>query len=222
MSNEPKTIEVDYYSDVLCVWAWIAQARLEELEKRWGKQISVNHHYLDIFGDCDKKIPGSWGAGDGYDKFAAHVKQSAEPFQEAKIHPDIWMASRPKSSAQAHFFLRAVNIVAGKDAMCDVALDIRRAFFTEAKDVSHLDVLLPLAADRGIDSSDLQVRLADGSAIAALTSDLRKASEQGIKGSPTWVLNEGRQTIYGNVGYRVLNANIEELLNRPEQEASWC
>jgi CubicO group peptidase (beta-lactamase class C family) len=43
-----------------------------------------------------------------------------------------------------------------------------------------------------------------------------------VRGSPTWVLNEGRQVIYGNVGYRVLNANVEELINRPIEEASWC
>lgn len=222
MSDKQKTIEIDYYSDILCVWAWIAQPRLEQLEKQWGKQISIRHHFVDIFGDCDKKIPARWGASDGYEKFAAHVKESAKQFEEAAIHPDIWMASQPKSSAQAHLFLRAVDIVAGREIMCDLALDIRRAFFVDAKDVSNLELLLQLAADRGVDTGALNARLNDGSAIAALTSDLRKASEQGIKGSPTWVLNEGRQVIYGNVGYRVLSANIEELLNRPEQEASWC
>jgi hypothetical protein len=35
-------------------------------------------------------------------------------------------------------------------------------------------------------------------------------------------MNGGRQILYGNVGYRILNANVEELLKHPEQEASWC
>ena len=29
---------IDYYTDVLCVWAWIAQPRLDELQRQWGKK----------------------------------------------------------------------------------------------------------------------------------------------------------------------------------------
>ena len=43
-----------------------------------------------------------------------------------------------------------------------------------------------------------------------------------VKGSPSLILNEGRQIIYGNVGYRVIEANVQELLNQPENQASWC
>lgn len=222
MSSKHKPIGIDYYSDVLCVWAWIAQPRLDELEKQWGDKISIHHHFVDIFGDCEKKIPGRWGETDGYENFAQHVKHSAEPFDEAVIHPNIWTAAQPRSSAQAHLILRAVDIVAGRERMCALALRIRKAFFAEAQDVGDMDLLLGLVAEEGINADDIRQCLKNGCAIAALTSDLRKAAEQGVKGSPTWVLNEGRQVIYGNVGYRILNANIEELLNRPMEEASWC
>ena len=43
-----------------------------------------------------------------------------------------------------------------------------------------------------------------------------------VMGSPTLVFNEGRQMIYGNVGYRVIEANVLELLNKPKAAASWC
>ena len=58
--------------------------------------------------------------------------------------------------------------------------------------------------------------------MGALSDDQRRAAELGVRGSPTWVLNSGRQILYGNVGYRILNANIEELLKNPAVEASWC
>ncbi len=45
----------------------------------------------------------------------------------------------------------------------------------------------------------------------------------GIQGSPTFVLNEGRQKLYGNVGYRIIDANIQEMLREPRtDQASWC
>jgi predicted DsbA family dithiol-disulfide isomerase len=103
-----------------------------------------------------------------------------------------------------------------------MALRIRHAFFCETLDIADLSLLLDLAAAEKLDSESLRNALKNGSAIAALSNDLRSANELGVKGSPTWVLNEGRQVLYGNVGYRILSANIEELLKSPGSEASWC
>ena len=61
-----------------------------------------------------------------------------------------------------------------------------------------------------------------GAAFSALDRDLQLRGKYGVVGSPTFVLNEGRQIIYGNVGYRVIEANIQELLKQPENQASWC
>jgi hypothetical protein len=35
-------------------------------------------------------------------------------------------------------------------------------------------------------------------------------------------MNDGRQKLFGNVGYRLLEANVQELLRTPAGEASWC
>ncbi len=53
-------------------------------------------------------------------------------------------------------------------------------------------------------------------------TDYQVARDQGIRGSPSWVLDGGRQILYGNVGYRVIRANAVELLRHPKEEASWC
>jgi hypothetical protein len=44
-----------------------------------------------------------------------------------------------------------------------------------------------------------------------------------IEGSSSFVLNEGRQKLYGNVGFHLMETNIRELLLAPRAyEASWC
>jgi hypothetical protein len=44
-----------------------------------------------------------------------------------------------------------------------------------------------------------------------------------VKGSLMMILNEGRQKLFGNVGYRIIEANIHELLREPNpDQASWC
>ena len=68
----------------------------------------------------------------------------------------------------------------------------------------------------------LRARLEDGTALAALAADHESAAALGVSGSPTFVLNEGRQKLYGNVGYRILEANVEELLRDDRDSASWC
>lgn len=218
--SEP--IHVDYYSDLLCVWAWIAQPRLEELKNQWGEQVQVRHRFVDIFGDSHQKIPRQWGEEDGFEKFHQHVVTSAEPFEHCTINPAIWNRVRPRSSSQAHLVLKAVQLTQGKGPAEDLALQLRRAFFVQGQDISDLDLLLQLAASSDNERDELTGSLRDGSAMASLSTDLRSAAELGVRGSPTWVLNDGRQLLYGNVGYRILSANIEELLRYPADEASWC
>ena len=221
MADTTPTV-IDYYTDVLCVWAWIAQPRLEEVQKQWGQQIQVRYRFVDIFGDAHAKISQRWGEDDGFEKFSAHVIHSAEPFTDSPVHRDVWTHVKPRSSLSAHLMLKAVAIISGEDAVKTMALQIRRAFFMEAQDIGHLTLLLDLAQQHGLDSRALKATIMDGQAVAALSKDQQNARDLGVKGSPTWVLNDGRQILYGNVGYRILNANIEEMLKRPGPEASWC
>lgn len=216
------SISIDYFTDVLCVWAWISQPRLQELNEQWGDRVTVRHRYMDIFGDAHGKIRARWGGDEGFDKFSAHVHESAEAYPEAAVHRDIWQHTRPTGSQPAHLYIKAVELTNGADVAREYALEIRRAFFVEARDVSEADVLMQLARDINIARSELEGPLDDGTAFAALSHDLQEAREQHLRGSPTWVLNEGRQVLFGNVGYRILHANIEELLRTDAGGASWC
>ena len=92
----------------------------------------------------------------------------------------------------------------------------------DALDIGNVQVVLEIASDAGFDKVDLEEKINSGQALAALVADYERARELSIKGSPSWVLNSGRQVLYGNVGYRILSANIEELLKNPVDEASWC
>ena len=111
-SSSSETV-IDYYTDILCVWAWIAQRRLEELQKQWGRQIQVRHRYVDIFGDAHTKIAQRWGEEDGFVNFNAHAAHAAEPFADTPVNSRIWTEIQPHSSMPAHLLLKAVSIVCG-------------------------------------------------------------------------------------------------------------
>lgn len=215
-------LTIDYYSDVLCVWAWIAQRRIDELNKQLGEKISLKYHYVDIFGDTANKMTTQWAERDGFSGFAKHVQHAAGQFEDAPTNTDIWSKVRPTTSANAHLYLKAVQLIHGEKPSIDMALSVRKAFFINAEDISDMAVLHALVKAQALDDEKIQRAIDSGQAMASLMSDYQLAKSQNIKGSPSYVMDHGRQTLYGNVGYRVLHANIEELLKNPADEASWC
>lgn len=215
-------LTIDYYTDILCVWAWIAQRRVEELHQHWGERVVIRPRYVDVFGDVDGRIGRQWGERGGYAGYAAHVLEAAQPFEDAPVNPDVWHRVRPVTSLNAHLVLKAVTRLQGDAQAARLALRLRRAFFVEGEDIGRLPRVRELALEAGTAASALDAEIASGRAQAALMADYQQAHQEQIQGSPSWVLNQGRQKLYGNVGYRVLHANVEELIRRPPQEASWC
>ena len=213
---------IDYYSDILCVWAWIAQRRIDELNDKLSSKIELRYHYLDVFGDASNKIPQQWGERGGYSGFAKHVVDSAAPYPDAPINPEIWHKVRPKTSANAHLVLKAIERSYGKEKSIELALLIRQAFYIEGQDIAQLKLLFSLLEAADIDCQRINKALHDGSAMAALMADYQQAKVLSLKGSPSYIIDNGRQVLYGNVGYRVLLANIEEHLKQPKEAASWC
>jgi len=223
-----QTVPIVYFSDVLCIWAYIAQLRVDAIRSAFPEQASFDNRFCSVFGDTRRKIATAWGAEDGYARFNAHLRHSAEAFPEVRVNPDIWLTVRPASSMAAHLFLKAAQLAetAGQckagttEAMTRAT---RRAFFEQARDISARGVLREIAAGAGADVAAIEALVDDGRAFAALASDYQDADAMRIQGSPSFVLNEGRQKLYGNVGFRIIEANIQELLRTPHpDQASWC
>ncbi|MEH6470474.1 MAG: DsbA family protein [Halopseudomonas sp.] len=215
-------LQIDYYTDLLCIWAWIAQRRNDEMKQQWGERVQLQHHFTDIFGDAAGRMAQQWQDRGGYAGFAEHVQHAAAPYDSAPVNPDVWHKVRPTSSFPAHLLLKAAEIRSGGKQAESLALTLRQRFFVDAIDISQWSELMTIAKTCGLDDQALQQEVDSGRAAAALMADYQKARQQQVKGSPSWVMNDGRQILYGNVGYRVLSANIEELLHQPEVEACWC
>lgn len=192
------------------------------MEAEWGERVSSNYLCINVFGDTQKKFAEGWSDRGGFEGYANHVAEAVEPFERAVVNPRVWSEVRPMSSAIPHLVIKAAALVEGTAREYELALQLRRAFFEDARDIGQLDVAMDVAIQAGFQSSDLNAVIDDGRAHAQLMSDYDLAQKMSIRGSPSWVLNEGRQILYGNVGYRVISANIRELIKRPSEEASWC
>jgi predicted DsbA family dithiol-disulfide isomerase len=230
-----ESVNLVYVTDVLCVWAYIAQVRLDELKAKYGDRVQVEHRFMSVFGDTLDRIGQGWQDRGGYEGFSNHVIEVAQNFSHIKINPEVWCVCRPRTSMTSHLFIKAVQVLVdrnevpiedsphtGRSIVEDLIWRVRCAFFEDALGIDKLPVLMGLAEDMQLPVAKLETALGDGSAMAALAADMELKETFKLEGSPSFILNEGRQKLFGNVGYRIIEANVAELLEDPGNQASWC
>ena len=226
-----ENIRISHFSDVLCIWAYLSEIRLVELRNNYGDKVKFDFHYFNVFGNTAKKFKTDWQDRGGSDGYASHVMNIASQFDHISVHPDIWKKNIPASSMPCHLFLCAVKhylLEEGNDnyhsghLLEKFAWLIRESFFKNLADISREKELFSIAETLGLPTDRIEKSLANGMAYALYSNDLDLAREHGVRASPTMILNEGRQILMGNVGYRVIDANIRELLHISLDQKSWC
>jgi predicted DsbA family dithiol-disulfide isomerase len=150
------------------------------------------------------------------------LRHAAEAFPEIRLNPDIWLTP-PRLVHRRLPVSKSDPLAETAGALAEGATEqatwaMRRTFFEEARDVARWEVQCGVGEQTGLDIAPIEALIHDGSAFAALASDYHDAVLMGVKGSPSFVLNDGRQKLYGNVGFRNIEANIQELLREPKPE----
>ena len=226
-------VEVTYFSDVLCIWAYASQARIEAVKEKFGDAVQIKHRFCSVFGDTAGKITSAWNKKGGYDGFNSHLRKVAQQFPHIEVHPGIWLNTRPPTSTSAHLFIKAVQQWDRDSGMVrnhssesifdQLIWAFRCAFFRDCRDIARWDVQCEIAEAFGANIVTIEQYIDSGVAFASLAADYKDADNMRIEGSPSFVLNDGRQKLYGNIGFRLIEANIQELLRAPRtDEASWC
>ena len=222
-----QSIKIDYFTDMLCIWAYIAQTRMDELSIEFGECINIHARFFPVFGHAHKKIDAAWQSKGGRQGYAGHVHQVAEDFNHIFVHPDIWVKNTPQSSLPSHLYLSAVKLLEHQDELekesfTQITREIRKSFFTDCADISNTSVLLSLFEKNKLPIALIEKKINTGEAFSVLSEDIKLASEMTVRASPTMIFNEDRQRLTGNVGYRIIQANIKELLHAPKSQNSWC
>ncbi len=233
---EPAAPTIAYFSDVLCLWAYVAQIKLDELRRHFGTQIRMEYHFLPLFGNVAGWLESSWSARGGVSAYARHVLQMAQQFPHIEIHPDIWLRNTPPTSASCHLFLKAIQLLekanqisaepqaqhADKSLFEEAMWRCRLGFFRDLQNIAERSTQDAIATSLGLPLNAIREQIDSGQAYAALCADFTAKEKHLVEGSPTFLLPGGRQKLYGNVGYRIIEANIHELLTHSDERASWC
>jgi predicted DsbA family dithiol-disulfide isomerase len=218
-------IRIQHFSDILCVWAYASEVRVDELAANFQGELRFEFRYFPVFGHVPAKMERQWADRGGLQGYADHVREVAAKFDHLELHPDAWEHVTPVSSLPAHLLLAAARVLdrdAGTHKLDALARNLRKAFFTEARDISQRGELLLIAEQSGLAVAEVEHICDSGVAFAELHADISLAQEKHVTASPTLLFNEDRQRLTGNVGYRVMEANVRELLRNPADQQSWC
>lgn len=144
-----KNLTLTYYSDILCVWAYISQARIDEVSARFSPEVDIDYRFCSVFGDTADKVGTGWANRGGYEGFGQHLHEVASEFDHIKLHPDIWQQCRPVSSTPAHILMKAVQRVDRSQSRA-VLQELRSAFFERCLDVGKWSVLKDALYEIGV------------------------------------------------------------------------
>jgi predicted DsbA family dithiol-disulfide isomerase len=231
------TIKIEYFSDILCIWAYTGQVRMDELKRDFADDVEIEYRFIPIFAAAKINIEKNWKDKGGFKAFNAHLQDISKNWKHISISTELWTNVVPESSISAHLYLKAIQLLAEQGEIDDKPLDelngrtlieeaiwlFRDAFFRQGLDISRRAEQDKVAEKLRLPLKQIHQILDSGKAHAALYLDDEAGNNYKVPGSPTLVLNQGRQLLYGNVGYRIIDANVRELLHNPEHgEASWC
>lgn len=220
-------IEFSYWSDPLCIWALVAQTKLERILEELGSHLTVDYRIVPVFGSVPWRFKeGPW-AKDGVDGRVAITKRIAEQAGRKDVSGACWRTCTPASTWSPSSAIKAVFAmeaegVAAAGAGARYQLALRERFFVAEENIARRGVQLAVAEALAVPRAPLEQRLDDGSALAAVWEDYSEKERLRIQGSPTYVFDGGRAMLYGNFDYGMLHSTVQELVRGMEAGSSAC
>lgn len=222
-----KRVAFEYWSDPLCVWAFVAQTKLDQILDEAGDKLEVRYHIVPVFGSIPWRFSAGPWADQGVEGRIEATRRIAENNGRHDVSGECWAKDCPSSSWSSGAASKAVfgaendgEIAPGRGA--EFLLQLRERFFVDRLNIARRDVQLQVAERLEIPRASVERRLDDGSALAALWEDERRKQELKIQGSPTYVFDGGRAMLYGNFSFGILHATVEELVGGLSPGASRC
>jgi hypothetical protein len=77
-------IAIAYFSDVLCVWAYVTRIQLDEIVSRFGTDVKVDLKFCSVFGNSADKVSRGWADKRGYKGFI--IAQDGSPARQLTGH----------------------------------------------------------------------------------------------------------------------------------------
>ncbi len=200
-----ETIKVDVWSDIACPWCYIGKRKFEEGVRRFtasagdsAPTVELVYHSYELAPDTPVDFEGS-----EIDFLATHKGMPADQVHQmlervTSIASSVGLnydfdALKHTKTLKAH---QVLHLAKAHGRQLEVAERLFKAYFEEGRHVGRDDDLADLAAEAGLDRSEVLAALADERFAQDVDADLAQARAYGINGVPFYVL-DGRYGVSG-------------------------
>lgn len=195
-------MRVEIASDVVCPWCYIGKRRFEAAVRQLadqGRVLDIEVRYRAFILDPSAPIDEVQPVCDAYARRFGGAEKAAEILRSvthvaANEGLELRMDQALRANTvRAHRLLKIVEREAPR-LQASINEAIMRAYFLEGLNINDTTVLVALATQRGFDSHELALELADDSpsseSARAVQSDLEWVSQHDITAVPTFVIND--------------------------------
>lgn len=220
-------LAVTYWTDPLCIWAYLAQDKVDRLVARFGTQVELRSRVVPVFGNLPARFAsGPWAAA-GPEGRAASTRKVATEHGHPEVSARGFVDDLPASSWAPGAVAEAVGMLEADGqvrhgASGEVLQALRKAFLVDDLNIARREVQRRVVEALELPWEAVALRLDDGSALAAVVQADEDRRAAKVQGSPTWVFDGGRAMLYGNVSEGVLQATVAELLAGAAAGCSDC
>jgi predicted DsbA family dithiol-disulfide isomerase len=198
-----ESIKVDVWSDVACPWCYIGKRKLENAISAFsaeGSQTPIQVEYHSFLLNPDMPIDYEGSQTDYLAEHKGMPRDQVISMTERLVGIAASVGLKydmehmhMTNTVLAHQLLQYAKIQ-GKQA--EMKERIMSAHFVEARHVGRADVLAQLAAEVGLDRTEVTRVLESGEYLPAFEADIEQARAYGISGVPFFVI-DGKYGISG-------------------------
>lgn len=195
-------MQIPFYFDYACPWAYLANCRVEAYFADSGVEIDFRPVRLAAL--AEKTAKGGLPPGDRKRAWYMSDLRGWAEFCGAEFAPFDSKAERPST----RLLLQAALVAADRGVFREYHYAAYRARWAEARAVDQPEVVRELLVGAGLPGDEALAAAQDAAVADRLASDTRSAIERGVFGVPTMFV--GDRMYWGNDRFELVRHAIEK------------
>ncbi|MBP1962130.1 DsbA family oxidoreductase [Paenibacillus aceris] len=182
---------IEIFEDIVCPWCRIGKKNLEDALANFTAE-PVEVHFRAYQLDPSTPIEGSPFREVMLQKFRADeerlngmLQQVTEAGKASGLHFDFSQVKKMPNTLKAHQLIA----IAAEEYKKPLVNGLFKAYFEDGKDIGHIDVLLDIAEQLGMDREQTAALLNAKEGLEQVEDDLEFARQAGVTGVPFFVIN---------------------------------
>ena len=216
-STEP--IKVDIWSDVQCPWCYIGKRKFEAGAALFDGAVEVEYHSFELSPDTPVDFDGtpseylSQAKGMTPAQVAEMLERVTGIAESVGLHYD-YDSIHQTNTVISHELLHYAK---ANGRQLDMKERLLKAYFVDGRHIGRIEDLADLAAEIGLDRSDVVRSLTAHEFLADVKADVAQANEYGIQGVPFFVI-DGKYGISGAQDPATFTQALNQILTERSEE----